>query len=122
MNCFQKMLEWHALCNFQSTEGARVGAASNSELRRWFKAGSVEINYELVKAEDPYPAFVKSVVLFPKNKKKRCTFYFDDSVTLIQFPDTISLIEKEQEYDISNYREKLEDDHAQVGCKFPQHR
>jgi hypothetical protein len=89
MNCFQKLLDLHSVCHFQSNEGARHGTASNSEIRRWFKSSCVEINFTIVQAEEPYPEYVKSIVLFPKNKKKRCTLYFDDSFSLIQIPDTI---------------------------------
>ena len=87
MNCFQKLLELHKLCTFQSTEGEKYGPASNSEIRRWFKASCVEINFRPVSAEEEYPEFVKSIVLFPKNKKKRCTLYYDDSLTLITIPE-----------------------------------
>jgi len=72
------------MCRFQTTEGIKVGPASNSEIRRWFKAGIFEINFQIMQAEDPWPPFVKSIVMFPNNKKKRCSFYFDDSITLIQ--------------------------------------
>ena len=89
MNCFQKLLEFHKMSNFQATEGDKYGPASNSEIRRWFKAGCVEINFMIVTAEEPYPEFVKSIVFFPKNKKKRCTYFYDDSFTFIQIPDTI---------------------------------
>lgn len=87
--CFQHFIELNKLCNFQSTEGKKSGPTSNSELRRWFAAGCVEINFQNVGANDPYPDFVKSIVMFPKNKKKRCTLFYSDSFTLIQIPDTI---------------------------------
>ena len=64
------MLDLHGLCTFQSTEGEKYGPASNSEIRRWFKASCIEINFRTVVAEDEYPDIVKSIVLFPKNKKK----------------------------------------------------
>lgn len=89
MNCFQKFLEFHALSNFQSTEGERFGTASKSEIRRWFKSSCIEINFKIVQADEPYPEFVKSIVLFPKNKKKRCTYFYDDTFTLIHISDTI---------------------------------
>lgn len=79
MNCFQQLLKLHEVCRFQSNEGEKVGAASNSEIRRWFKQGCIEVNFEPAQADDEWPAFLKSLVLFPKNKKKRCTLYFDEA-------------------------------------------
>jgi hypothetical protein len=87
--CLQKLQELHVLCTFQTIEGARHGPASNSELRRWFQQKCVEVNFESVAFNDPWPEFVKSLVLFPKNKKKRCTLFWDPSVTLIQVSETI---------------------------------
>jgi len=75
------------LCVFQSTEGKKSGPASNSELKRWFQASCVEINFELAKWDDPMPPFIKSFVLFPKNKKKRCTLFWDPT-TFIQIDET----------------------------------
>lgn len=73
MNCFQAILELHKLCCFQSIEGDRVGPASNSEIRRWFKQGIIEINSTIATAEGKWPSTVESLVLFPNNKRKRCT-------------------------------------------------
>jgi hypothetical protein len=89
VTCFQKILEFAKLCNFQTIEGARVGPASNSELRRWFKQKCIEVNYQLVAADDPWPPHgcLKSIVLFPKNQKKRSTLFFDPSITLISIDD-----------------------------------
>ncbi len=88
MNCFQYILDHHKVCTFQSNEGDKWGPASNSEIRRWFKQKCIEINFESVQAEDPLPLIIKSVVMFPNNKRKRCTFYYDDSITLIQIDET----------------------------------
>jgi hypothetical protein len=87
MNCFQKLLEFHGLCTFQSNEGAKHGPASNSEIRRWFKQSCIEVNFDIVQADEPWPPIVKSIVLFPKNKKKRTTLFFDDSFSLIQIKE-----------------------------------
>jgi len=73
----------HKVCAFQTIEGSKVGSASNSELKRWCQNKCVEINFELVKWDDPMPPFIKSFVLFPKNKKKRCTLFWDP-ITFIQ--------------------------------------
>lgn len=72
-SCFQYLLRLHEVCQFQSVEGARVGTASNSELRRWFKDKAVRINYELVQANDELPTYIADLVLFPKNNRKRTT-------------------------------------------------
>lgn len=84
LTCFQKLIELHSICCFQTNEGARVGPASKSELRRWFKANCVEVNFEPVAADDPWPLVLKSLVLFPNNKKKRTTLFYDDGFTLIR--------------------------------------
>ncbi len=88
MNCLQKFLELHEFSNFQSNEGTRVGPASKSEIRRWFSQNCIEVNFNTVRAEDEWPSFIKSIVMFPKNKKKRCTLWFDDSFTLIQIDES----------------------------------
>jgi hypothetical protein len=67
-----------------STDGRAIGPASNSELGRWFKDQKIEINFQIVKADDPLPPVIKSIVISPKNKKKRCTLFFDHDVTLVQ--------------------------------------
>lgn len=70
------------VCQFMSNEkkGEKV---TNSELRRWFESGSIEVNYEPIKADDPWPAFIKSLVLFPKSVNKRSTIIFNSDVTLV---------------------------------------
>jgi hypothetical protein len=89
LTCFQKILELHKICCFQSIEGARVGPASNSEIRRWFQQKCIEVNFQLVGHDDPWPPVIKSMVLFPKNKKKRCTLFWDPDITFIQIDDTV---------------------------------
>lgn len=75
--CWKFLIELNKLCSFQTTEGSKVGRASNSELKRWLQAKCVEINAETVKWDDPLPSPIKSFVLFPKNQKKRCTLFWD---------------------------------------------
>jgi hypothetical protein len=87
MNCLQLITKLHEVCSFQSNEGKKVGRASNSELRRWFQAKCVEVNFEYPAWNDPVPEVLKSVVLFPKNKRKRVTLYHDSTFTLIQVPE-----------------------------------
>ncbi len=79
----QVMMEINKVCQFSSNE-KKGEKASNSELRRWLDQSSVEVNFAPIKASDPWPPVIKSIVLFPKSAKKRCTLYWDDTVTLIQ--------------------------------------
>jgi len=44
--------------------------ASNSELRRWFERGSVEINGEKATQNDPWPFPGDHVVIHPKGKHR----------------------------------------------------
>lgn len=89
MNCLQYILSFHTLCCFQTNEGEKHGPASKSEIKRWFMNNGIEINFDIVRAEDPLPEFIKSVVLFPKNKKKRTTLWYDDTFTLIQVKEEV---------------------------------
>ena len=84
IQCLQLILELHKVCQFQTNEGTKVGKASNSEIRRWFQAKCIEINFEYPAWNDMMPTVLKSIILFPKNPRKRCTLYYDDSFTLIQ--------------------------------------
>lgn len=85
--CLQKLLELHELCTFQATEGDKVGPASKSEIRRWFKSGVVEVNFDPAIADEPWPPFIKSLVLFPKNQKRRCTLFYDSVTVLVQLQE-----------------------------------
>lgn len=58
--------------SFPSTE--RVGTATNSELRRWFERGSVEVNGEKANWNDPVPTVWESLVLHPGGKRKTTIF------------------------------------------------
>lgn len=58
--------------------------ASKSELRRWFYSKSVEINFLAATAEEDFPEVIKSIVLFPKSIKRRCTLVFNEEFSLIQ--------------------------------------
>lgn len=74
------------VCQFMSNEkkGEKV---TNSELRRWFESGSIEVNYQPIKADDPWPPFIKSLILFPKSVNKRSTIIFNSDVTLISITE-----------------------------------
>lgn len=86
MNCFQYLMTLHEVCQFMSIEKPAI-RASNSELRRWFKNKSVEINFQTPSAEDLISSFIKSLVLFPKSKTRRTTLVYDESVTLIRIEE-----------------------------------
>lgn len=88
ITCFQKLLELHKLCNFQSNEGSKVGPASNSEIKRWFNQRCVEINHNTVAFDDPCPV-IERLVLFPNNKKKRTTLIWNESVTFVTIDEKI---------------------------------
>lgn len=66
------LIQLRALCHFQSLE--RTGEATNSELRRWFERGSVEVNGRKARWDDPEPEVWLSLVLHP-NGKRRCTLW-----------------------------------------------
>ena len=63
---FLKMLheDW---CHFQTREGAKVGIASNSELKRWFLNGAVVINGDRAKWNDTVKFPIYSMILFPSH-------------------------------------------------------
>ena len=56
----------------QSVE--KVGRATNSEIRRWFDRGSVEVNGERAAWDDPVPVVWESLVVHP-NGKRRTTLW-----------------------------------------------
>ena len=84
----QVMMDLNKVCHFSSNE-KKGEKASNSELRRWLDQSSVEVNYRPIKASDPWPPVIKSIVLFPKSPKKRATLWYDDSVALIQIVEGV---------------------------------
>jgi hypothetical protein len=83
----QALMEINKVCHFSSNE-KKGEKASNSELRRWLDQSSIEVNFTPIKANDPWPPVIKSIVMFPKSAKKRCTLWWEDNVTLIQMKDT----------------------------------
>ena len=66
--CLEVVLSLHSWLKFFSIE--REAVATNSELRRWFKQGAVEVNGVKVKADTPWPVPVTSLVLFPNGNRK----------------------------------------------------
>lgn len=79
----QVMLDLNKVCEFMSIEN-KGEKASNSEIRRWLDQSAILVNFMPISAKDPWPPIIKSIVMFPKSPKKRCTLYHDDTVTLIQ--------------------------------------
>jgi hypothetical protein len=52
-----------------------------------FINGNVEVNFQKIGPEDPWPPIIKSVVLFPKSKTRRCTLFWEEDITLIQIKE-----------------------------------
>ena len=80
---FQVIMDLHKACGgFHSVERAPA-KASGSEVRRWFSNKAIEVNGMTYTADDPWPPYLKSIVMFPNSKKRRCTLFHDSSVSLI---------------------------------------
>ena len=62
-----KAIDWLAQFRLMSRE--RCAMASRSELRRWFDAGNVRMNAELVEWNEPMDFPLISVVIFPNGKR-----------------------------------------------------
>jgi hypothetical protein len=67
-NNWQLLRDLNEICHFQTREGKKVGAVSNSELKRWCQNKSVIINGKPVAWDAPVDYPIKSFVLFPKNR------------------------------------------------------
>lgn len=66
MTAFEYLRNLHTICQFQTKEGARVGTASNSELRRWITNGALELNGFKATTDEAIDFPIHSAVLFPK--------------------------------------------------------
>lgn len=67
MTALDLIKELHAVCQFQTREGRKVGKASNRELERWFQNRAVILDGVPV-AKGHHVTFpVQSLVLFPKH-------------------------------------------------------
>lgn len=64
---FDYLKAWSPL---PSREGSKTVYASNSELRRWFERGSVEVNGEKANADDPWPYVGSSIIIHPNGKHR----------------------------------------------------
>lgn len=63
------LLSLHEVCVFQTREGARVGPASNSEMRRWLKNSVLRINGKVIGWDEVIDYPIHSVTLFSKANK-----------------------------------------------------
>ena len=73
MTALSWLLDLHKVCHFQSIEGRKPGKASRNELQRWLEQHVLLINGESVKWNEELDFPMISVVLFPKNQKRRTT-------------------------------------------------
>ena len=83
MTAFQWLASMNKVCQFMSVEKPAI-KASGSELRRWLNSGNIEVNFQKIGPEDPWPPIVKTVVMFPKSKTRRCTLIQEEDITFIQ--------------------------------------
>lgn len=67
MTAWQYMIDLHQVCNFMSRE--RSGKATNSELKRWLKNQSVQLNGRRISWDEDVDFPVKQLILFPKKRK-----------------------------------------------------
>ena len=67
-HCLDFLIKLREAVPFRSIE--KNGVATNSELRRWFDNGSVQINGEKAKWDDPVQEAWESLVLHPKGKSR----------------------------------------------------
>lgn len=58
--------------------------ASNSELKRWLNQGAVQVNNKPIGTNDPWPNDIRSLVMFPKSPKRRCTLIWNPDVHIIE--------------------------------------
>lgn len=66
-SAWQWLRDLHAVCEFQTREGKRVGKASGSELKRWIQNKALVINGETLAWDEKIDFPIISVVLFPKH-------------------------------------------------------
>lgn len=56
-----------------SKEGDRLKPPSNGELRRWVNSGAIQINGQTLSIQGVAEWPITNLVLFPNNRKSRCT-------------------------------------------------
>jgi hypothetical protein len=76
MNALEFMWDdLNKVCHFHSIEGDGTKPLSKSELKRWFKNGVIQCNGEKLEWNEEMDFPIISFVLFPNNKKRRCTLF-----------------------------------------------
>ena len=69
MTAWEFLRDLNTVCHFQTREGKKVGAASNSELKRWIQNKALIINDSAVLWDEPIPFHLHKVTLFSKERK-----------------------------------------------------
>lgn len=80
---FQAIQSFHSICQFSSIE-TKGEKASNSELKRWLNQGAIQVNGKPIGANDPWPYDIRSMIMFPKSPKRRCTLIWNPNVHIIE--------------------------------------
>jgi hypothetical protein len=89
LTAFQALLHINQHCQFMSIE-VKSEKASNSEIKRWLNQGAIHVNSQAISATDPWPPMIRSLVMFPKSPKRRCTLIWNPDVHLVQIKDGVS--------------------------------
>jgi hypothetical protein len=66
MTGLQFLRQLHEVCQFQTREGAKIGLASNGELKRWLQNGAVVVNGFKMTFDEEIDFPIRSLILFPK--------------------------------------------------------
>ncbi len=88
VTAFQAMVHINQHCQFMSIE-QKGEKASNSEIKRWLNQGAIHVNSQVINAKDPWPPAIRSLVMFPKSLKRRCTLIWNPDVHIIQIDEQI---------------------------------
>ena len=67
MTALSLLRELHAICQFQTREGKKVGMASGREMERWFTNRAVILDGQAVTKDHVVVFPVQSLVLFPNH-------------------------------------------------------
>ena len=69
MTAFEFLKDLHSVCHFQTREGAKVGRASNAELKRWIINKAFRLNAETVEVHEEMDFDMFTVTLFTGSAK-----------------------------------------------------
>lgn len=94
LTAFQALLHINQNCQFMSIE-VKSEKASNSEIKRWLNQGAIHVNSQAINAQDPWPPAIRSLVMFPKSPKRRCTLIWNPDVHLVQIVEQKSQIQQD---------------------------